>query len=287
MADYDKLLENLGELAEKHPELVSALRRAKETERELEQLRLKTVDLEDQVTKWNQWYEDNWDHERNMTKSEAYYIDRLAQLEEELQKFRGNMNQTQTGTASSSEIQEKFENLYFGGYLSKDEAQMLINQAIEDRVSKKQLDETIKNIVVAFSKVVPGMMEASARHQKEFNEPLSGQQLWEFMTKNNIDDPVEAYEKMTAERRQRTQEELIQKKIQEAEERGRMKERQEMAMKSGKLPTDMEGSVPAHIRRKLTQSGSDESPEVPPNAKLGDGILAAAWTQKYLKRQTS
>jgi len=287
MADYDKLLENLGELAEKHPELVSALRRAKETERELEQLRLKTVDLEDQVTKWNQWYEDNWDHERNMTKSEAYYIDRLAQLEEELQKFRGNMNQTQTGTASSSEIQEKFENLYFGGYLSKDEAQMLINQAIEDRVSKKQLDETIKNIVVAFSKVVPGMMEASARHQKEFNEPLSGQQLWEFMTKNNIDDPVEAYEKMTAERRQRMQEELIQKKIQEAEERGRMKERQEMAMKSGKLPTDMEGSVPAHIRRKLAQSGSDESPEVPPNAKLGDGILAAAWTQKYLKRQTS
>lgn len=74
--------EAIHNLASKYPSLKEGWLRQSEYSRRHDELRTTIAERD----AWKQWAADNWSAERNMPKSEAFWMDRASELERELQE---------------------------------------------------------------------------------------------------------------------------------------------------------------------------------------------------------
>ena len=204
---------------------------------------------------WVDWQGQNWDAEAGMTKAEKTLRDELTAANVKLQA--GVRSGADAGTVDA--LRKEFE-----------------TKLAE---SQKQSLNAIEGMNMFYRATASRMLP----HQQEFKENLDPQALMTFMQANKINDPDIAYDKMVAGKRQelaaqaaKDLEEKHAADIAAAEQRGRDKAAQEVAMgPNGMLPDDRTGGI-AGITARIDQPAkvSDEVKAKVTDAKLGDGSLA-------------
>jgi hypothetical protein len=179
--------------------------------------------LEEGGAKYSTWYANNWDREHDMTKSEYAARQEAEELRLKLEAAPPNP----VNEIATTDIQ-------------------------------KMIDDRLKAQAEEFNRTISGMdnfysaaHKLGFAHKDEFGKPLDDRKLLEFMGKNHIQDPTLAYERMVAADRatiaatkQQELEAQHLKDVQEAEERGANRVRQEVTMGvGGMLPTDDAGGI--------------------------------------------
>lgn len=277
--DFGQLLSSLSEeVKTQHPELVQAIQAASE-------LQAKYAAAQEELNQWQQWRANNWDDAAGKTKAEAALQAELEQLAAENEALRAQLLGSPTTPASQpssappatpSQVRAAVSQLA-GNYLTEEQARALVNQLLAERVTTQQLNQAIaeatNSIVKAVANVLPRSLDAFARHMREFGEPLEASKLMEYMQKNNITDPIQAWEQMVAPIREERRQREIEQKIKEAEQRGAERAKQELAMSMTKVPVDMTGS-PALAMQAGYLGHPKEEDGVPEDVQLGEGRLA-------------
>jgi hypothetical protein len=206
--------------------------------------------LEEGGAKYSTWYVNNWDPIHEMTKSEA----------EELRLKLEAAPPNPVNEIATTDIQ-------------------------------KMIDDRLKAQAEEFNRTISGMdnfysaaHKLGFAHKDEFGKPLDDRQLLEYMGKNHIQDPTLAYERMVAadratiaEAKEKERQELHVKELQEAEERGANRVRQEVTMGvGGMLPTDDAGGIVGVTHIAPSGTVPKDLLDQTAGMKLTDPRLAAA-----------
>lgn len=87
------------------------------------------------------------------------------------------------------------------GHLTADGLSKLITAEatkIANATADARQDEFFKKTLPSTAIWIEGMVDARLKHEKEFGKPINRAEFAEFMTKNGIGDPTEAYDRFTA-----------------------------------------------------------------------------------------
>ncbi len=215
---------------------------------------------------WVSWQNQNWDAQANMTNAEKQLRADLADVQAKLT----------AATAPGSSV-----------------------PAADIAAIRKEFQDKAKEIETKNLQVLEGMnmfYEAAAKHmlphQKEFGENFDPKTFREFITKNQIQDPDVAYDKMVAGKRAelavKHQQEVDAKHtadLEAARKEGYEKRAQEIAMgPNGMLPTDNTGGI-VGVTSFMGQPAkvSDADKTAMSEAKLGDGSLAKLGYEKFVR----
>ena len=250
MSVFDDLLKSIPEedraILDKHPELKTTVEK-----------------LEGAVTQYGTWYQDNWDKEHGMTKSEYAVRQEASALQAKLDAASA----AGIGNENGDFISEARK----AGFLSVDDANKLLDQRVQ------QINQTFENTIAGMDRFYGAAYSLGFKHKDEFGEPLDTRALLKFINEKKIQDPELAYEQMVASKRAEIGNAKHQKELQEAEERGANRVRQEQAMgTSGMLPTDNTGGIVGITHIAPVADLPKEIAERTAGMKLTDPALAQA-----------
>lgn len=281
MGVFDDILKTVSPehkaVLDQHPEIGQAMG-------ELEVALAKSSEF---VTNWETWRAGNWDPDKKMTKTEVAAREELARVQTELAEKAGAAGVEMT-------FDETIAALKKAGFAPRAE---IVEELKSQFVAPQAQTEALNRLALGFQNAFVGTYTLGLEHQQEFGKLLNIGELFEYMNKNNLNDPRDAYSRMVAPLRAekaaadsaalaaKHQEELKQ-----AEERGAIKARQETAMGSGGLPTDQDGSNAGmgHLQAsRQAPPKDDDVAKVLKETELGAGSLAQKGFEEWQQKQST
>lgn len=230
----------------KYPELKNGFLRQSDYSKNMDLLRDKSNEFDTQLAALQQWSDENIaEHHENgtiVTKNEALYKNRTAELEQELLRVK----------ETEMTFDDLSKNLDTLGYAKKSDFETVLSG------KEQEVNRNFEGYMTANLK----LQKAGFNHLKEFGEPLDPE---EFFTKQVVEkknyDIDRAYSDYVADRRTQRQQVEFDQKIEAARVEERTKAKQEFAMSNtGHMPTDSSGPVVGALQAKLTGLNQGETP---------------------------
>lgn len=244
------------------------------------------------VSAWESWRQNNWDDEVGATKAQVAALRELAEAQRRIQELESAGETGMTWEEIKAQAQKE------GVFLTREQAEAVAKQRLDEFVEKVHRP-ALNNVVGAVETIFAGIYPLGFKHQQEFGEVLNPNDVLKYMNEHKIYQPEKAYEEMVAGRRaekaaeaQKALEEKHQKELEAARKEEREKVQQELAMAATSSPTDLGGVTRSmgHLERARMEAVMKEgTPPAgpPPDAKLGDGVIAQLGYRKFLAKQNS
>jgi hypothetical protein len=239
------------------------------------------------VKRWDDWRKQNWDDDQAATKQQ---LETLRQLEE-AQARVAELESTQGAEVTLDEIKKNMDKILADGkYVRRQDLDTEIIPKLP-YAQKEDVDKRIDQLSLGMEHVYANTAHYPLLHQQEFGEPMKLADLFKYMNDNKVSDFQAGYDMMVREKREKIQSEKAKKQLEEAEQRGYVKGKQERTMGAdGRMPVDNLGSAPemGHLQRRKLEAAKAKDPNAAPplpEAPLGSGVLAEAAYQAWLKSQ--
>ncbi len=242
------------------------------------------------LTQWEEWRANNWDDEAKTTKAHVMDYQKLVAAEQRIRQLEAAGETGMTWEQIKEQAQKE------GVFLTKEQAEAVARARLEEFVEKVH-KPALNNVVGAVETIFAGIYPLGFKHQQEFGEVLDPSAVLKYMNEHKIYQPEKAYEEMVSARRaekaaeaQKELEKKHQEELEAARREEREKVRQEMAMAATSSPTDLGGVTRAmgHLERaRMAEGAKDKETPAgpPPDAKLGDGVIAQLGYRKFLSKQ--
>ncbi len=257
---------------------------------DLPAIQTKYKDVDEKLTKWENWRKTQWDDESGTTKSEKA----MAEL---YKAEQARATALEAASGAEMTFEEILTNLQQKGYATKEDITTALTEKSKDFFSKTDGEKLGNNLDSALQFVYAKSYNLGRRHEREFGEELDMGAVLKYMGENKIHDPEAAYMQMTASKR----EELRRKQAEETEAKHKkevddakaagVQEGEKKAAMSARVPTDQSGPGPlgflqrSQLDRANAGRNKDNVAEVPANVKLGDNILSQMGYEEYLKNK--
>lgn len=288
-----ELKDALTKATEKYPDLKGGWLRQSDYSRKMNEFdgEFKTAKAKaEYADKWEQWKNDNWLPDLNMTKEEEAATRRALDLEKEVETLR----QSKEGDVTFEEIQAEVDKLVGAKMkgvvteetLKKDRENYLDKTTFEREMTNRLL-QTENGLTHVFLKTYP----LGFQHQKEFGEVLDPQELVKYAVEKKINDLGEAYNSMVATRRTEVQGKAMEEKLAEAKRQGAEEAKKAAAMgPNGRMPVDSGAPEMTHLQERIMKKSKSEDPDatkaIPEDVKAdGSGRLAQLVAEQWRKDQ--
>lgn len=234
--------------AKEHPELKAGWLRQAEFSRKMDEHR----ELLEYAKQQKAWYE------ANMVELEDGSVVSKTELElrRQLEEAKANAGKGEEMTAE--QLREQMEAAFAAkGFVDKETLQKegsglvtTLSEMIEARLKE------VQQAAVNAAYVGGQFAQVALRHEKEFGEVPSQDELFKFASEKGINNLEEAYNKWVEPKRRERDEAAHKAAIEAAERAGYEKGRQESGMGPGAMPDDHSGANMSAVERLVFKQGT-------------------------------